>query len=312
MVGRILLAAGQPRTVPKFGWTKPSLRLGEPGLMMKICVFDHGYSQGPLLDSLRDVFQDEFESRFDVRTKTEGQQEADAARDLATCNVVIAHMYDDPFRVLVDLSPAGSTRVRVSTKGLAEELCRQEGAVTYLFLRPPIATVGQGWRAIVSALFSPSASNIVQGKAPELFKYFRHGGLSDANIVALAVLCQGYLLAAEGEGISMQQSTGSAARRALVQTGLGVSSDGFVAQSSPTAAAARYNDVAQSKWWGIFATTVSVEVRKYLSDFGRDPAKEARSVLELASKIDRSEELRDPDLVANAYCEIIELLKKSA
>jgi hypothetical protein len=118
--------------------------------------------------------------------------------DLAKVKLGIGHPKNNSewMRMVKVKSPADSVRIRTSSAGRLGSGHKIAAGVVELNLIPPHAEVSpKAWETIIDKIVQPGvAQNIVSGIIPLELEPFFCGPKSLETLIALSILCQGYLI----------------------------------------------------------------------------------------------------------------------
>jgi hypothetical protein len=291
--------------------------------MKTIAIFDHDTENnddgsimeyGGLIKRIKDACRNN--EIYEHISWVEHGDDEKSIIELSKHRIVIAHIDADYFCTLVEKQNKDVVRMFVSTVGhKGKKSYKDTQSEAYcLYLQPPHMSEKINWLLLLEAIQNKDTVEkiIREDVPPELLSYFNES--KTGNIVALGILCQGFLVAyacskrRKGEHISSEFE-----KRALEKIGF----KEFIADGENNLLIQKISDcyneglggVLNRKWWTVFEGGVRESISSELKSIGV-PVEGKTHITELISRIDESCDIQDPELVANAYLEMIEQTKR--
>ena len=234
--------------------------------------------------------------------------------NIENAEVIIAHIDNEPYDTLISQSKRGDTRLRVSSVGIHDKkFYKSDKGVNCLFLRKPYDELSEDeWKNVLSAITNSTTVNeIIGGRVPKALGPLLGFGAKAENILALSILCQGYLFAwACNEKLSDELLNGikDPCKNALQAMGFDSVNDNTEFADAIDKAIKCFNDQSGgtrlATWWQVFEADEVCAIIKEEMESCWIKNENFRQVLTLAEKIDTDNKIEDGNLVATAYLQI--------
>lgn len=230
--------------------------------------------------------------------------------EVCRMDIVIAHIRLADWETLLEKSPSGSVRIRVSTAGFTSKPRPRrspQGVIVLHLLQPTGELKTEDWERIIGGLSERARCEALleEKDLDGLHRYFRPE--TKEFLPTLAILCQGYL------AVHAQQSEDGWQPRAIARalSQMGYTSE--VHQRLQANVEAKKSAVTDPEWWVLPKTNSGDLMRRAQKEW--DPSDDDRGWEKFRMLLNRIDEnnspldtARDRKLVATAYCALADRL----
>ena len=289
---------------------------------MNIAAYDHGGGQfaEKLKKAVEDLTKQFPESKVILKILRK-------IGDLNNFSIAIVHPSETEWEDLITNSEPGKVRIRVSTDPLNAPTvsCKHNGVyVLNLLKKAPDVSVAE-WKCILEGIQKKDIlEELLRGGNPQGLRPYFIKDSEPVILVALSILCQGYLSVHAEYAGSDKNWKDEELRPALKQMGWYALKDGPNQSLIPNNLANKIGTVRNADWWlGVFNVfDEKNEQKKQIVEEKRDAfekglkaewnelknGKVPDEVSQLIKLFHKQENVNRPDWVPEAYCAIAERL----